>query len=354
MPASQTLVRVSPPLPIFHTSAMDDSSDFIRDAKIVAALPQGCEVISVEPHGETNWSVGHRVDVQVEGQTRQFFLKILDREDAAEMALGEYESQVALSTYLPDNVCPALGQGTLESDPTRAFFMTEYHELRPSLVGEELLAEIMHKLHSTSVSPNGKFGFPVATFKGYTPIDNSWCDTWEEYFARMFRNDIAWEQSVRGEDPEFNQVAEEFFQKVVPRLLRPLQTGGRSIQPVLIHGDLWDGNVEFDMETNKPIIFDACCCYGHNEFELSTMNTSRYKMNRRHINEYIKRMEPSEPKQDFDDRLAIYTMRHDIVVAGLWPNWIHLRGVVKEQMRELLAKYPNGIDGFSDGINAHL
>ena len=38
------------------------------------------------------------------------------------------------------------------------------------------------------------------------------------------------------------------------------------------------------------------------------MNTSRYKMNNRHIDEYVKLVEPSEPKKDFHDRLMIYTM----------------------------------------------
>lgn len=209
------------------------------------------------------------MDVQVGDEANQLFIKVLDREHAAEMALGEYESQVALHRCLPDHVCPAVGQGTLETDPTKAFFMTEFHKLRPGLVKEQALATMMQKMHTTGLSPNGKFGFPVPTFKGYVPIDNTWCDTWEEYFTRMFKNDILWEQSVRGPDPEFNLVAEEFFQKVVPRLLRPLQTGCRTIQPALVHGDLWDGNVEFDIETDVPIIFDACCCYGHRECKLS-------------------------------------------------------------------------------------
>ncbi|MBE3042140.1 fructosamine kinase family protein, partial [Candidatus Bathyarchaeota archaeon] len=72
-------------------------------------------------------------------------------------------------------------------------------------------------------------------------------------------------------DPEFNEVAEQFFERVVPRLLRPLQMGGRNIDPVLIHGDLWDGNIEFDKDTDKPIIFDACCCYGHFECEFAPL-----------------------------------------------------------------------------------
>ncbi|KAM0280147.1 hypothetical protein ACHAQH_004219 [Verticillium albo-atrum] len=84
------------------------------------------------------------------------------------------------------------------------------------------------------------------------------------------------------------------------------------------------------------------------------MNTSRYNMNSRHIDEYINLMKPSEPREDFHARLRIYTMRHDIVVAGLWPNWIQLLGGylgVKEQMLELLAKYPNGIN--DSALNAN-
>jgi Fructosamine kinase len=40
------------------------------------------------------------------------------------------------------------------------------------------------RLHHSSVSPNGKFGFPVTTYMGPLPQDNTWCDTWEEYFKR--------------------------------------------------------------------------------------------------------------------------------------------------------------------------
>lgn len=84
----------------------------------------------------------------------------------------------------------------------------------------------------------------------------------------MFNNDIAWVQEVRGPDPEFNEVAKEFFAKVEPRLLRPLQMGARSIQPVLVHGELWDENIELDEDSGKLTVFDACCCYGHRECEL--------------------------------------------------------------------------------------
>ena len=40
--------------------------------------------------------------------------------------------------------------------------------------------------------------------------------------------------------------------KVIPRLLRPLETGGRQIKPSLVHGDLYSGNVSVDAVTGGP------------------------------------------------------------------------------------------------------
>lgn len=57
------------------------------------------------------------------------------------------------------------------------------------------------------------------------------------------------------------------LEKVVPRLLRPLEEDGRTVVPRLCHGDLWDGNVSVDVNTGRPIIFDAIPLYAHNECE---------------------------------------------------------------------------------------
>ena len=73
------------------------------------------------------------------------------------------------------------------------------------------------------------------------------------------------EEKSQGEDPEMQELCKEILTKVVPRLLRPLETGGRQIQPCLVHRDIWDGNVSTDKATNTPVIFDATCIYAHNE-----------------------------------------------------------------------------------------
>ncbi|KAK8022948.1 hypothetical protein PG991_006829 [Apiospora marii] len=288
----------------------------------VIVLPAGCEVISINPHGKGSWSAGYKLDILI-GNDKE------EEPQHADLAKGEFESQTELHKYIPDNVAIPLAYGALVTDPTSSFFLTPFLDLSEKTPEPAQLVEVLQKLHKTSSSPTGKFGFHIPTFNGIVPLVNEWCDTWEEYFARQLRSDIEWEHSIRGPDPEFDATAEEFFEKVIPRLLRPLQTGGRSIKPVLVHGDIWPGNVQIDMATQRVILFDSCCCYGHNELDLGMMREPRYRFTGDHANKYLEVVRPSEPVGDFDDRNAIYAM-------------------VKEEMQRLIAKHPTGIDGFNE------
>jgi len=128
----------------------------------------------------------------------------------------------------------------------------------------EAFTSSVARLHKSAVSPNGKYGFPVTTYMGPLPQDNKWCDTWEEYFAQGMRRMLELERDAQGPSEELDQLAVKLYDKVIPRLLRPLTTL-RSIEPVIIHGDLWYGNCCTDIATGKPIVFDACVFYAHNE-----------------------------------------------------------------------------------------
>ncbi|KAK8044540.1 hypothetical protein PG993_004564 [Apiospora rasikravindrae] len=274
--------------------------------------------------------------------------EIIQKPRHAELARGEFESQKELHKYLPGNVAVPIGYGALTSGPSSSFFLTAFLDLSEEVPGPAQLAEVLKKLHGTSVSPNGKFGFHVPTFNGVVPVVNDWCDTWEEWFTRQLRSDIEWEQGIQGPDPEFDATADEFFEKVIPRLLRPLQTGGRSIEPVLVHGDFWPGNVQIDQATQRIVLFDSCCCYGHNELDLGMMREPRYDFTGEHVSKYLEAIPPSEPVEDFDDRNALYAMRDNIINAGLHNHRASLRDNVKEEMRRLIAKHPWGIDGFKE------
>lgn len=181
------------------------------------------------------------------------------------MAKGEYEGDKAMHAVIPNNVPKPLAHGTYTKDPNRHFYLCEFHEMDDEMPSAQQFVAVVAELHKKSVSPTGKFGFSCTTHAGNYPLQNEWCDVWEEFFTRQLREEVEWERSVQGQDSEMDELLEAMFSKVIPRLLRPLQTGGRSIKPSLCHGDLWHGNVGVDMGTDEPILYDPCATYAHNE-----------------------------------------------------------------------------------------
>lgn len=96
-----------------------------------------------------------------------------------------------------------------------------------------------------------------------------WESSWEKFFSKSLRHALDLEIQAKGPDPELDALLPILFDKVIPRLLRPLETDGRSIKPSLVHGDLWYANAGLDMETGQSVIFDVCCFYAHNECKSS-------------------------------------------------------------------------------------
>lgn len=243
---------------------------------------------------QSQWSIGLKVDIECDGQEKAYFLKesaqmhgracgivlifgtqIIERTEWVDMARAEFVSQTALAAIIPDNVVIPIAYGYFQDDMSRSFYLTRFRDMRILLPPLPQLVAIMKKLHETSISPTGKFGFHCTTYWGPPPIRNEWTDSWEEFWSRQFRSDVAYAQEVCGEDEELATLTEEFIQKPVARLLRPLQTGGRNIKPSLCHGDLWDDNIRIDADTKQPILFDSCAFYGHAEGTLISLTPEK-------------------------------------------------------------------------------
>ncbi len=224
------------------------------------------------------------------------------------MAEAEYEGQRAISQLIPNNAVIPVSWGFCEGTKSKSWYLAEFRNLDAKAPPLEQLLPIVEAMHRASISPTGKFGFHVTPYYGPLPMVAEWTDNWEEFWVREFRAGVAYVQSVLGEDPELAGLAEQVLLKVVPRLLRPLQTGGRSIKPSLCHGDLWDGNIQVDVETGEPVLFDPCPFYGHFEMEFQCMRSSRYIVGRDFINLYKEKLGVSEPKEDFEDRVTLYAM----------------------------------------------
>ena len=163
--------------------------------------------------------------------------QIVEQAQFAEMSQAEYEGQAALAGCIPGSVSDPVAWGRLGAG---SFFMTRFRRLAapsPLPLRRQLLG-LLETLHKASASPTAMFGFHVTTYYGPPPIPNAWTPSWEVFFTRLFRANLEYAREARRargehEDPGLDAVAEEFVRTVIPRLLRPLQSGGRSIKPTL-------------------------------------------------------------------------------------------------------------------------
>lgn len=186
---------------------------------------------------------------------------------------GEFESATALWKAPPNFIPRPIAWGTYRSDPSTHFYICVFLDMadeKPDVTKFcAKLAEV--HLNSTTQSPTGRFGFHATTHVGNIPQENTWCDTWEEFFTKAFRHHLDIEERVQGFDQEMRDLGNAMIDRIIPRLLRPLESEGRSITPCIIHGDLWAGNVAMEVNTDEPMIFDACGFWGfwgHNECKL--------------------------------------------------------------------------------------
>ncbi|OBT45387.1 hypothetical protein VE00_04014 [Pseudogymnoascus sp. WSF 3629] len=296
-------------VPVHVIEAVDDA---VKDL-----LPPGTKVVDITLHGSSFWTRTAKI------QTQQ--------------------------AHDPELTPRPIAVGTYQSDPKAHFFLCEFMDMTDELPDLYNFPAKLAKLHENSVSPTGQYGFGTPTCLGVgRPHYHKWTDTWEEFYLNFFLDVAGYEQEVQGPDEEMAELVKAIAEKVILRLCCPLETGGRSIKPRLIHGDLWDGNASVVIETGLPVIFDACSMYTHNEYELAPFVLPRHKMNRPYIKEYIKFFPPSEPVEDFEDRVALYATRFDIISSSVYPGNLRFRNLVKIEMRKLVNKYPNGYEDFKD------
>ena len=226
------------------------------------------------------------------------------------MMKGAFESDSVYASYAPDNVPTPIAFGEFKDDPDTWFYVCEFHDMLDKLPDVSELVNIVSKVHRASMgkSPTGKFGFGVPTHLANIPNDNTWQDTWEKFFTQAMQSMYNFEKQTQGVDEELDGLFDALCNKVIPRLLRPLETGGHSIEPCLVHSDLWPGNCMVDADTGDIIIFDSCAFWGHNEADLGPWRAPRYRLGRPYLRQYQKVMGKSEPHADWDDRNALYAL----------------------------------------------
>ncbi|KAK8061558.1 hypothetical protein PG994_007924, partial [Apiospora phragmitis] len=312
-------------------------------------LPSLKGVLAVRASGESAWAKAARVDVEHEdGSTESYFMKVSKGLHGRESLRGDFESTAAIYAITPEFCPKPIALGTLQSDPDSHFYICKFYDLvEKELPAPKAFGSSLAKLHSSHTSPSGQFGFHVVTYNGDLPQDNTWSESWEAFLLNGFQHVLRIREQRGGKCSELDVLLPDFFEKGVPRLLRPLETNGNHIEPSLIHGDLWwCGNAAMvDEDTKEGIIYDPASFWSHNEYELGNWRPECNKFTRKYFNAYHAHCPKSAPEEDYDDRNALYAMRFKLNAATLFPSQSTYLNMLIEEMKRLIAKFPNGYEG---------
>ncbi|KAI5849863.1 Fructosamine kinase-domain-containing protein [Tricharina praecox] len=270
------------------------------------------------------------------------------------MMRGEYESLSAIHSVVP-TFCPRpISWGAFKTKPNTYYSLCVYHERTSGPSDAAAFCSMLARLHVRSRAPDNRFGFPVATFFGEVLNEKMACESWEECFTACLRHMLALDEEINGVDDTLVALREELIARVVPRLLRPLESGGRRIKPALIHGDLCAANAgaadSADGVGSNAMVWRPAALFAHNEFELGHWRAVRNGFDSRFLRAYLKLVPISEPKQDFEDRNALYALRYVIACSIRYPGSAKYRQAIVEEMGSLVGRFSPGPEiGLSPG-----
>ncbi|EFR02384.1 hypothetical protein MGYG_05380 [Nannizzia gypsea CBS 118893] len=286
----------------------------LNEAVIESFPVAGTKVISSHRYGRSLWGGCAKITTKLlDGTIKTYFLKEAKGPSAFVMCEGEFESIKAINSVSPTLAPKPWIWGKYKEEDSY-FMLTDFREVGQQPPDPVKFTARLAGLHKSSVSPTGKFGFHTTTCHGtITQVTDLWEQSWAVLYRKQLAHMFAMDLEKHGRWPEFEQLCDITLNKVIPRLLEPLQSDGRSIKPCLLHGDCWDENTATDQATGEPFIFDAGSFYGHNEYDIGNWRALRHRLSEsRYVESYKENFEPSEPSMeevDWNGRNLLYSLR---------------------------------------------
>ncbi|KAK1720291.1 Fructosamine kinase-domain-containing protein [Colletotrichum acutatum] len=307
------------------------------DESLLAEFPKDGKVVEVTSLGLSDWCDTTQYNVQLpDGSIRRFFEKKARGDGGLEQIRAHWHSESSVYKFIPEYIPRPVAFGEYASQPKTYFLLLEFEDMIDDDVPPpETYMAVPSALHlrSAGKSPTGKFGFSVNTRFGNLTQPNGWESSWEVWWTTHMRFLLERERVIRGAYAAEDETTLNFFlDTVLPRYLRPLETGGRCIKPTLCHTDLWPGNVKFKLDNETVIVYDANALWAHNEIELAPFRNPRYPLGKAYFREYWKHVPISEPEEDADSRIIIYLIRQQVCLASLYPNELKLRDAFLSNM----------------------
>ena len=168
-------------------------------------------------------------------------------------------------------------------------------EVEP-LTHQVKLGKILAHLHTQKMP---FFGFEFDNKIGTTTqfnLTGKACENWSEFYWKYrLLPQINWAKS---------QLNSNLYQALLNLEVQLSTVLSADIKPVLLHGDLWSGNVLF--VNSKPYLIDPACYYGHSEADLALT----YMFGGFSTDFYQAYHQIHPKKDDFEARKYLYMLYH--------------------------------------------
>ncbi|CAH2063290.1 unnamed protein product [Thlaspi arvense] len=177
-----------------------------------------------------------------------------------------------------------------------SYIIMEYIEFGSSKGKQAELGRKLAEMHIAGKSSKG-FGFEAKHHSCFsTPQINKWSSDWIRFYGEKrlgyqlkLARDQYGDSAIYQKGHTLIQNMASLFENVV-------------IEPCLLHGDLWSGNIAYD-KNSEPVILDPA--YGHNEADFGMSWCAGFGES--FYNAYFKVM-PKQP--GFDKRRDLYLLYH--------------------------------------------
>ncbi|KAH8681161.1 Fructosamine kinase-domain-containing protein [Xylariales sp. PMI_506] len=254
-----------------------------------------------------------------------------------EAVQAEFQALEMLHSHSPELFPSPIAFGSYQGISDTHYICTDYRHIARPVSNAGAFVARLADLHRSSQDDFNYYGWATKAYSGYTPQMFPLSSSWERCFSMGLLTAFRQELTSQGRDQNIHDLGNQIIRRIVPRLLRPLESDGRNLLACLVHGNLQATNMGED-DDGQFLTTNPTPLFAHHEYELGPWFSPRYQM-AEYIHRYTQLIPPSEPKEEFEDRGLLYSLFFDLRASEQNPDHKHFREIVKASMRKLINKY---------------
>ena len=271
------------------------------------------ESISVEARGISGGDIHTSMQLNLSGHPslpRHLFAKT-NTGFGAEVLKSEFESLTRINTLI-SGLYPKARMYYHDQDD--ALLLMDFHNLIS--LSTDCASDAGQALANQHRLTSEKFGWASDNYIGLTPQPNKWATNWPEFFRTRRLLPMLEMAQARG----LPEIEVQRAREVASGLDECLS---HKVVPSLVHGDLWSGNLGFDRDNKKPLLFDPAPYYGDREVDIAMT-----ELFGRQSDAFYQAYERTWPLEvGYKNRRSIYNLYHSLNHVVLFGSSYH--GLVK-------------------------